>query len=80
MEDFESQLKVAIKFLPTLSKRELEVFKMTGLGLTNREIAQVLYISLDTVTTHVKRIYSKLYIKGQRRISVLAHHIFYKEG
>lgn len=43
-----------------LSQRELEVLNCLALGMTNREIADSLYISLNTVRTHTKNIYDKL--------------------
>ncbi|MDR2764381.1 MAG: helix-turn-helix transcriptional regulator, partial [Tannerella sp.] len=46
-----------------LSAREREVLQLIVIGLTNREIADKLYISLNTVLTHRKNITSKLGIK-----------------
>jgi DNA-binding NarL/FixJ family response regulator len=43
-----------------LSHRELEVLDMLSKGLTNTEIARVLFISQFTVRTHVKHIFEKL--------------------
>jgi LuxR family maltose regulon positive regulatory protein len=43
-----------------LSERELEVLELIARGLTNREIASRLYLSLHTVKAHTRNIYSKL--------------------
>jgi DNA-binding CsgD family transcriptional regulator len=43
-----------------LSPREQEIARMVGDGLTNKAIAQVLEISLWTVSTHLRRIFAKL--------------------
>jgi len=43
-----------------LSKRELDVLNLIAAGLKNKEIAEQLVISLNTVLYHVKNIYSKL--------------------
>jgi LuxR family maltose regulon positive regulatory protein len=43
-----------------LSERELEVLELIAEGLTNREIAARLYLSLNTVKGHTRNIYSKL--------------------
>jgi len=45
---------------PSLSPREQEIARMVGKGYTNKEIAAVLDISSWTVSTHLRRIFSKL--------------------
>lgn len=46
-----------------LSLREMEVLKEVSLGRTNKEIADLLDISMNTVMTHRKNITTKLGIK-----------------
>ena len=46
-----------------LSKRELEILTLIAAGLKNKEIAEQLVISLNTVLYHNKNIYSKLGVK-----------------
>jgi LuxR family maltose regulon positive regulatory protein len=43
-----------------LSARELDTLKLIAEDLSNQEIADKLFISLNTVKTHVKNIYLKL--------------------
>lgn len=43
-----------------LSKRELEVLKLVAEGLSNRDIAEQLFLSIDTIKTHLKSIFSKM--------------------
>jgi LuxR family maltose regulon positive regulatory protein len=43
-----------------LSEREIEVLQFLAEGLTNREIADRLYLSLNTVKVHTRNIYGKL--------------------
>ena len=43
-----------------LSDRELEVLHLIAKGLTNREIASRLFVSLNTVKAHTRNIYGKL--------------------
>lgn len=47
-------------FAEPLSEREIEVLQRIAEGLTNREIADRLYLSLNTVKVHTSNIYSKL--------------------
>ena len=53
-----------------LSVRELEVLQLVTQGLTNREIAERLYIALPTVKGHNRNIYSKLQVS--RRTEAVA--------
>jgi LuxR family maltose regulon positive regulatory protein len=43
-----------------LSKRELQVLRLVAVGLSNPQVAEALYISVNTVKTHLQRIYGKL--------------------
>jgi LuxR family maltose regulon positive regulatory protein len=43
-----------------LTDRELEVLRLLNTSLDSNEIAAELYISVNTVRTHIKNIYSKL--------------------
>jgi LuxR family maltose regulon positive regulatory protein len=43
-----------------LSEREIEVLALLAEGLTNREIAARLYLSLNTVKVHARNIYGKI--------------------
>ncbi|ANN19269.1 helix-turn-helix transcriptional regulator [Amycolatopsis orientalis] len=54
-----------------LSPREHEVARMVGRGYTNKQIAGVLEISLNTVSAHMRRIFTKLGV-GSRAAMVAA--------
>ena len=49
-----------------LSDRELDVLKLLATNLTGPEIANELMISLNTMRTHTKNIYSKLGANSRR--------------
>lgn len=55
-----------------LSRREIEVLKLIVKGCLNKEIADTLHISINTVLTHRKNITSKLGIKSVSGLSVYA--------
>ncbi len=55
----------------SLTPRETDVLRLTALGLTSKEIASQLYISVNTVLTHRKNISAKL---GLRTASALTHY------
>ena len=46
-----------------LSRRELEVLEFMASGLSNREIAERLFVSENTVKTHASRLFEKLDVK-----------------
>ncbi len=48
-----------------LSPREQEVHELLAQGLTNEEIAKLLYISLSTTKVHVKHIFEKLGVRSR---------------
>jgi DNA-binding CsgD family transcriptional regulator len=52
--------RAAPRAVGLLSRREREVLRLLGEGLTNREIAERLFISPKTAEHHVGRIYTKL--------------------
>jgi LuxR family maltose regulon positive regulatory protein len=48
-----------------LSQRELEVLRLIAQGLSNREICERLFLALDTVKGHNRRIYGKLDVQSR---------------
>lgn len=48
-----------------LSKRELEILQKLANGMTNKEIAEELFISTQTVKTHIAHIFNKLGVKDR---------------
>ena len=48
-----------------MSKRELEVLQLMTDGHSNQQIADQLYVSLNTIKTHNSRIFEKLDVKSR---------------
>lgn len=48
-----------------LTDREMELLRLLSTGLRNKEIADNLYISIDTVKKHVNNIYRKLHVQSR---------------
>lgn len=48
-----------------LSEREMQVLRLITMGLSNREITESLCVSINTIKTHVKTIYSKLSVHNR---------------
>ena len=55
-----------------LTKRESEVLKQLALGLSNKEIAQALSISYETVKEHVQHVLRKLGVSDRTQAAVWA--------
>lgn len=55
-----------------LSDRESEVLALIAKGLTNAQIADELYLSIETVKTYVKRLYAKLDVHNRAQAAVAA--------
>jgi DNA-binding NarL/FixJ family response regulator len=60
------------KGLGLLSKREAEVLRLLGEGLTNAEIAARLFISTKTAGNHVSSILSKLHLRSRQEAAAYA--------
>lgn len=56
--------------LDSLTNREMQVLKLAAKGMTNREIANALTISVRTVQVHLSNVFSKLGV-GSRIEAVL---------
>jgi DNA-binding NarL/FixJ family response regulator len=70
-EDFftHQQLKSSDKKLPNdLTIREFEVLKLVAAGKTNKELAEILFISVKTVETHKKHIMEKLGLRNSTEL------------
>lgn len=58
-----------------ISERELEIIQLVAQGRSNKEIADVLFISLQTVKDHISRIYRKLDVSNRVQLTNLFRSI-----
>jgi LuxR family maltose regulon positive regulatory protein len=58
-----------------LTERELAVLQLLPSGLSQREIGTALYVSQNTVKTHMRSIYGKLGASSRRQAVTRAHEL-----
>ncbi|MCA9927261.1 MAG: hypothetical protein KC419_02240 [Anaerolineales bacterium] len=64
-----------LNWLEPLSERELDVLQHLAWGLSNQEIADRLYLSLNTVKVHTRNIYSKLDVHNRTQAAARAKEL-----
>ena len=55
-----------------MTKSELAVAQLVATGLTNREIAERLFVSPHTVNTHLRQVFAKLEVNSRVDLTRLA--------
>lgn len=58
---------------PGLSQRESEVLVLIGRGLSNQEIAERLYVSVNSVKTYIRQVYAKTGVTRRTQAVAWAH-------
>jgi len=58
-------LPVAQLLIEPLSQRELKILQLIAQGLSNREIGERLFLALDTVKGHNRKIFDKLQVQSR---------------
>jgi DNA-binding NarL/FixJ family response regulator len=63
--------------LAQLTPREQEVLRLIATGVTNRDIAQQLFISEGTVKTHVTHLLNRLNLRNRSQLAIYANSAFF---
>ncbi len=66
-----------VSFSDVLTQREKVVLQLIAAGYSRKEIAADLYLSLNTVKTHTKNLYSKLRVHSRKQAIVRAQELGY---
>ena len=64
-ESVKIELAIASKLNELLSQRELEVLRLIADGATNKEIADELVLTVNTVKRHISNIFGKLHVSNR---------------
>jgi len=68
LKDFDNDNQTSTtgnRYLPALTKRERDVLTMLGKGHPNKKIAEELFISINSVESHLTKIYKKLQVSNR---------------
>ena len=60
---------------PALTRREREVIREVALGLRNAEVARKLFVSEQTVKTHLNNVFQKLGIRDRTELTLYAARV-----
>lgn len=71
----ESRLSDQSSLIEPLSERELEVLKQLAAGCTNRDVAERLFLSINTVKAHTRNIYGKLDVNNRTQAVAQARQL-----
>ena len=70
--------KINRHLLSPLSDREFEIVQLIYQGITNNQIAEKIYVSINTVKTHLKNIFLKLDANSRYVLIVRLREVMYK--
>ena len=66
---------IGLRLPDRLTRKELEVLRMVASGLSNREVAERLAISLNTVERHINHLFDKTKVENRVALVNYAHRL-----
>lgn len=66
----EKKIKVSVQI--PLTDRELDIARLVGEGKTNKEISEILYLSVGTVKNHITQILQQLELRDRTQLAIYA--------
>jgi len=63
--DDKPDLSPTLPLIEPLSQRELKILQLIAQGLSNREIGERLFLALDTIKGHNRKIFDKLQVHSR---------------
>ena len=73
--DDKPDLSPAHPLIDPLSQRELKILQLIAQGLSNREIGERLFLALDTIKGHNRKIFDKLQVQSRTEAIARAHEL-----
>jgi len=70
-----SDISPTQSLIEPLSQRELKILQLIGQGLSNREIGERLFLALDTIKGHNRKIFEKLQVQSRTEAVARAHEL-----
>lgn len=61
-----------LKSVPKMSQRQLEILNLVAKGFSNKEIADILGVSLETIKDHIKKILVRMGVSSRTEAASLA--------
>jgi DNA-binding CsgD family transcriptional regulator len=71
----ENKEEIVKSLIEKLTLKEREILKMVNEGLSNKEIAEQLFVEVSTVKTHIGNIYQKTDIKNRKEVAGIARYL-----
>jgi DNA-binding NarL/FixJ family response regulator len=66
----------AVQTADALTAREAEILNLLAKGYSYKMIASEIHLSIDTIRTHIKKIYQKLHVHS---VTEAVHKVFLKK-